>query len=157
MKNRYSFQRLFDGNPIVLMCVFYTISIKINAVSRFAVGEVFYIDFSFFIWSMIFLTAPILPIEILKRLWKSDYINDRDYLFWAGIPMYFVMSCGLALFYTFLQSLFEPLPPNAYFYTFINYTTLFVIITIGAIVIDLMLTARDNKNLKKIQAKINKI
>jgi len=157
MKNRYSFQRLFDGNPFVLMCVFYTINIKINAISRLIAGEVFYIDFSFFIWSFVFITTPILPIEIIKRLWKSKYINDRDYLFWADVPMYFVMTCGLALFYTFLQGLFEPLPSNVYLNTIINFTSLFVIITIGAIVIDLVKTARDNKNLKKIQSKINKI
>jgi len=110
----------------------------------------------FLTWSIAFLGAPILPLTILQYLWKSNVINDKDYLLWGGIPLHYLISCGLIVFFTFLRSLFEPIPQGAYLNTFINYTMVYAVILIGAVVIDLTQTATANKNLKKIQASLSK-
>jgi len=155
MKNRYSFESLFESNKMVLLCVLFTINIIIETVSSAIWDRTTYLSIEFLIWNVVSLGAPILPLVVFQYLWKSNYINDKDYLLWAGIPTHYLISCGLILFSTFIRSLFEPLIQRAYIVSFINYTLVYAIVLIGAIVIDLMQTATANGNLRKIQTRLN--
>ena len=147
MRKEYSFQRLFDGNVLVLACVLFTISMLVNTVASTIAGR----EHISTIWDFIFLSAPIIPIAIFKHLWQSGVISKNEYLFWGSIPVFYLMSFGLTMLYTFLQGLFSPMTPN-YFMTFINYTIMFAAVLFGAIIIDLVQTAKANDNLKKIHA-----
>jgi len=154
MRKRYSFESLFEGNKIVLMCILFTVSIIIATITNTVGGRTTYITIKFLLWSVLNLSAPIMPITIFQHLWKSNFINDKDYLFLASVPLHYLISLGLILFYTFIRGFFEPWTHeiNVYIMSFINYTAVYIIIVIGAIVIDLVQTSTANKNLRIIQA-----
>jgi len=153
MRKRYSFEGLFEDNKIVLMCVLFTVNIIIETISNTIGGRATYLSVEFLLWSILNLSAPIMPIWIFQFLWKSNVIKDKDYLFWASIPLHYLISIGLILLYTFLRSFFESWTHeiSVYLMTFINFTMVYVIIILGAIMIDLFQTSTANKNLRMIQ------
>jgi len=154
MRKRYSFESLFEGNKIVLMCVLFTVSILIETISNTICGRTTHLSMEFLLWSFLNLSAPIIPIALFQFLWKSNYIRDKDYLFWACIPLHYLISIGLIMVFTFIRTFFEPWTHefNVYLMTFINYTAVYIIIITGAIVIDLVQTSTANRNLSIIQA-----
>jgi len=154
MRKRYSFESLFEGNKIVLMCVLFTVTIIIETILNTVGGRTTYLSIRFLLWAFLNLSAPVMPIALFQYLWKSNFISDKDYLFWAGIPIHYLISLGLIIFYTSIRSFFEAWTHdiNTYFMTFINYTAGYIIIMIGAVVIDLFQTSTANKNLRIIQA-----
>ena len=152
MKKQSPSGTLFDSNMLVVFCVLFTISIITEAILNSIVGAAVYLRIEFVIWLSVFLSAPLLPLSVFKYLWKYNYIGEKDYLFWAGIPLQYLISCGLIMFYTFIQGFFEPQRQGIYLFRFTMYTIMFVVLTIGAIVIDLIQTATDNENLRKIHA-----
>ena len=100
-------------------------------------------------------SAPIPPFVVLQRLWKPDFIGEKDYLLWTGAFLHYVVSCGLILLFTFIRGLFEPFPQGFYFTRIAEYTFVYVIICGFAIIADLMNTAKLNKNLRRIQKSEN--
>jgi len=156
MRKRYSFESLFEGNKVVLMCVLFTVLIIIEAISNAITGNTSYLSIAMLTWGIISLLAPVLPIVLFQHLWKSDVISDKDYLLWCGIPIHYLISSGLTLFFMFLRGFFEPLPQGVYLSTFLQYTVAYTIILVGAAVVDLMQTSAANKNLRKIQVALSK-
>jgi len=146
MKKRYSFESLFEGNLFVLACVLYTVSTLVTVVVNTIAGSMENVSAPS-LWDFIFLGAIILP----HTIWKSDYIQKKEYPFWIDITAFYLTALGLVMFATFVQGFFDDLPDRSYFYTFINFTTMFFIVLVGAVVVDFMKTATANKNLKKIQ------
>jgi len=155
MKKQYSFESLFGGNKIVLLCIIFTVHIIIETIFSTIGGRTTYLSMGFLVWSILLLSAPVLPLAVFQYLWKSNVISDKDYLLWGGIPLHYIISSGLIMLFTFIRSLFEPLPQGSYLNALINYTVVYAIILIGAVVIDLAQTATANDNLKKIQARLN--
>ncbi|MCL2843454.1 MAG: hypothetical protein FWE28_08355 [Oscillospiraceae bacterium] len=155
MRKRYSFENLFEGNKVVLMCILFTVHIILETIFSTIAGRTTYLSMGMLIWSLVALVAPILPIALFQYLWKSDFISDKDYLFWGAIPSHYIISCGLTLLFTFIRSFFELLPQNFYLVAFINYTAIYLIILIGAVVVDLTQTANANDNLRKIQTHLS--
>jgi len=153
MRKYYSFERFFEGNQLVRFCVLFTIAIAAEAVLSAIAGATIYLNIEYVIWTAVFLSAPILPLAVFQRLWKSNYISEKDYLFWLSIPLHYLVSCALILLFTFIQRFFLPLPISIYLLRFVYYTAGYIVIMIGAIIIDLMQTASSNKNLRKIQAR----
>jgi len=147
MKKRYSFESLFEGNLFVLASVFYTVNIFVTVVVNSIAGSMENVSAPS-LWDFIFLGAIILPLAI----WKSDYIRKKEYPFWLGITVFYLTALGLVVFVTFVQGFLGELSERIYFYAFTNFTTVFSIVLVGAIIVDFMQTATGNKNLKKIQA-----
>ena len=159
MRRRYSFENLFEGNKVVLMCILFTTNIIIETISNTIGGRATYLSVGSLVWLIVYVSAPILPIAIFQRLRNSNFIDDKNYLFWGAIPLHYIVSCGLTLLFTFVRSFFESLPQSIYLVVFINYTIIYVIILISAVIIDITQTATANSNLRKIQEhqrKINK-
>ena len=151
MKKHYSFESLFEGNKIVLMCVLFTVIIIFTTVSNAVMGRETYLSIWILIWAILSLAAPVLPMSLFQYLWKSDIVSDKDYLLWFGIPSHYIISSGLQLLFMFIRGFFEPLPQGIYLGVFIQYTVVYIITIIGAVAVDLMKTATANKNLRKIQ------
>jgi len=151
MRKRYSFDRLFEGNKFVLICVFFTVLVLFSAIGNAIAGVRIYLSIGFVVSNIFYVSAPVLIFAIFQYLWKSDYIAERDYLLWVGIPLHYLLSLGLILFFTFIHGLFEPLAQGIYLFRFRDFTALYIIGTIGAIAIDFIRTAKDNKNLRKVQ------
>jgi len=156
MRKRRSYDRLFEGNIIVLYCVIFTVNIIVLTISSAIWGGIINLSVEFLIWNFVFISAPLLPLAIFKHLWRSNYIHERDYLLWISIPLHYLISCGLTLFFIFLQSIFTPLPQGIYLAAIANYTIMYIIIVTGAAVIDLMQTSTANRNLRTIQASQSK-
>jgi CubicO group peptidase (beta-lactamase class C family) len=119
------------------------------------IGGSVYISLLSLAWTLGFLSVPILTFSVFQRLF--DYIAEKDYLFWVSVPLHYLISLGLIMVFTIVQSFFEPLSQGIYFLRFRDYTVLYVFILVGAIVIDLAQTAKDNRNLSKIHAKLSKV
>jgi len=150
-RKRGAIDRLFEMNKIVVMCIFFTINTAINVVSGAIANETIYLSLGSMAWTFALISAPVLPFAILQRLWKSEFIGERDYLLWTSAFLHYVVSCGLILLFTFIRGLFEPLPQGFYFTRIAEYTFVYIIISGFAIIADLMNTAKLNENLRKIQ------
>ena len=155
MKRTFSFDKMFEVNKLVLICVVFSVLIVFVAIGGAITGDVTNIDFEFVVWNLAYISAPILSISIIQYLWKLDYITDKGFLFWAAIPLHYLFSFGLILSLTFVRSFFVDLPQGIYLFRFRDFTAIYVIIVIGGIVIDILHTATDNKNLRKIQASLS--
>ena len=151
MRKRYSFDSLFRGNKLVLMCVIFTVAIIIETVSNSIMGRATNLNIGSLIWGLLSIAAPVLPLALFQYLEKSDIISDKYNSLWFGIPMHYIISSGLQLFFMYLRGFFEPLPQGVYRGTLRQYTMVYIIILIGAAVIDLIQTATANKSLRKIQ------
>lgn len=152
MKKHDFFEKFLTTSLPILFCVFFTITIIIEAVTNTIVGAGVYLRIEFIVWVSVFLIAPILPLVILRRLWKSTYIAEKNHLYWGSLLLHYLISCGLMMLFTFMQGFFEPLRQGLYLFRFGMYTAMYVGIMIGAVIIDLARTATDNENLRKIQA-----
>jgi len=153
MRKRYSFYRLFEGNMLVLFCIFFTVTIIGDVIFAAVRGNAVNLSSLTLIWRVVLLSAPLVPFAILRHLWRSDYIDEKDYLFWGSVPMHYLISAGLLLLYLFIWGLFMPLSLSLRIVqnALVNYTIVYIITIAGAIVIDLLQIARANRNLKKIQ------
>jgi len=153
MRKRYSFDRLFEGNMLVLFCVIFTVNVVIRIILAGLQGTAITLGVQSLIWSTVYISAPLLPLAIIQHLLRSGYMEERDYLLWISAPVHYLISAGLTVFYVFIQGLFMPLPERMFIFALVNYTIMYIIIVTGAIIIDLLQTARVNKNLRKIQEK----
>jgi len=151
MRKRHSFDRLFEGNMLVLFCVIFTVIIIVEVILATIRGSTVHLSVQSLIWHVIFISAPLLPLAIFQYLWRSNYIGERDYLFWVSIPLHYLISCGITLLYLFIRSFFVPLTQRIYLVVLINYSIMYIIILAGAVIIDLLQTAKANRNLRKIQ------
>jgi len=158
MRKRHSYDRLFEGNPLVLFCVLFTVSVTVSVIINAIFGATFVLRTEGIIISSVYLIAPILPLTVFHRLWKSSYIAERDYLLFINIPLHYLFSSVLTVLFTFLMGLFRllPLTPAAYISALITFTGMYALVILGAIVIDLLQTAKANGNLKKIQASLRR-
>lgn len=154
MNKRYSWDRFFEGNKFVLICVIFTLFVIAESVTNSIFDTVAYLNFEFVFWTIALLSAPVFTFSAFQRLWQSNYIAERDYLFWVSFPLHYLYSLVLIMLITFLHGFFEQLPQGVYLTRFITFTFFYVLVTIGAIVLDLMQTEKDNKNLSKIQSKL---
>lgn len=152
MKKRRPYDRLFEGNKLVLMCVLFTVNLFIETIAATILDVPMYMTLSAFAWRMTWLSAPVLPLTILQYLWEADYITEDRYLLWISIPVHFALSAGLLLLYVFIWGRFYPLLRGAYIETLLTYGMGYAIIIIGAMVVDAIQVSTTNKNLKKIQA-----
>jgi len=152
MKKHDFFERFLDISLPVLFCVIFTIVIIIEAITNTIVGAEVNLGIDFVVWVCVFLIAPILPLALLKRLWKSTYIAEKNQLYLGSLLLHYLISCGLMMFFTFMQGFFEPLQEGLYLFRFVMYTAIYVVTIIGAIIIDLARTANDNENLRKLHA-----
>ena len=157
MKKNFSLKILDECNLLVLFCIIFTIGMMFEAIMSSIRGAPVYFNIEFIFWSSAFYSAPILTSAIFKQLWKSNYIAEKDFLYWLDIPLHYLATCGLIMFYTFIQGFFHSLPQRIYLIRFIYSTVFYVTITIGAIVIDLIQTGIANDNLRKIQEKEKQI
>jgi len=151
------FTRFFEGNKFVLMCVFFTAILTIETVSNSISGSETILNIGILIWGFLSLGAVVLPISLVQYLYKSDIISEENILLRAIFPFHYVASSVLQMFLIFLRSFFEPLPQGIYLVALTQYTVSYVIIVIGAVIVNLIQTARDNKNLRKIQANRRRI
>ena len=150
---RFSYERLFDGNILVLGCVLFTFFTVANVIVSAAAGNQVSMSSENIIWSLIYLSAPLLPMALVKYLWRTKVFTDKDYLFWMSIPLHFVVSLGLTYFYTFIQSIISsrPFSTGILLNIFIQFTIAYTMVNVGAVIIDLVQTALTNRELKKIQ------
>lgn len=157
MNKWYSSDKLFEGNKAVLFCVVFTVVIIFATIANAITGVTIYLSIEYVFSNIAQIGAPIVTASALQRLWKLKYFAERDYLLWVGLVLHYLISLGLILFFTFLHGMFReiPLPQGIYLFRLRDYTLLYAIIVVGAIVVDLMRTATDNKNLRKIQSKLN--
>jgi len=156
MRKFFSFDKMFEVNKLVLICVVFSVLIVFVTIGGAITGNATNINFEFVVWNIAYISAPIVTISIIQYLWKLDYITDRGYLFWAAFLLHYLFSLGLILSLTFIRSFFVELPQGIYLYRFRDYTAIYAIVVIGGIVIDLFHTSRDNKNLRMIQASLRK-
>jgi len=152
MRRLYFTARLFGGNKMVLVCVLFTAIITIETISNSIAGRETILNIGILIWGFLSLVAVVLPISLVQYLYKSSIISEESILLRASIPFHYVISTVLQMFFIFLRSFFEPFPSSIYLIAFTQYTVSYTIIIIGAVIVNLMQTARDNKNLRKIQA-----
>ncbi|MCL2285711.1 MAG: hypothetical protein FWC32_05025 [Firmicutes bacterium] len=151
MSKRYAFDRLFEGNKLVLMCVLFTVSIISAAISSTITGVQIYLSLRFVIVNLVFLSAPVIPLAAAQHLLNKKRISENSYYFWVGIPIHYFVSCGLLTFYLSLFHLFQPGTIRAYVNTVINFSVGYAAIGLGAAAIDLIQTASANKHLRKIR------
>ena len=155
MRKRRSFDRLFEGNMLVVFCVLFTAAVILSAIINTIFGAEFTLSMRNIIVTAVFLSAPLLPLSICKHLLKANYITERDYLFWIGIPIHYFVSAGITMFYSLIWSIFEQIPPIVFLTTLIEFTVMYAIVIGGAVVVDFCQTSTANKNLRKIQASQN--
>jgi len=153
MIKRYSFEKLFEGNKLVLFCIIYTISIVIATISSHVANAPFYLTLDGMVASFLYLSAPILPLSLCQHLFQLKYIDEKSYHFWVGIPVHFVVSSVLLMFIVFMLGILRQANFGiaAYLSILGNYAITYIIIMAGGIVIDLIQTANVNNNLKKIR------
>ncbi|MCL1863826.1 MAG: hypothetical protein FWF78_09705 [Defluviitaleaceae bacterium] len=151
MMKRRPYDRLFEGNILVLYCVIFTANIIFITLLSSVRGVEFTLNIRILVWMFVFLSAPLLPLWVFKRLWQSDRIPENSYIFWISIPAHYVISSGLTLIFVFIQGIFEPLPRIVYLYSLIQYTIMYAIVIVSAVIIDLMQTSKVNRNLQIIQ------
>ena len=142
--------RLDGHNSLVLFCIIYTVGMMCESILGSIVGAP--INIQFFIWSSVFYGSPILSSVIFNQIRKAYPTTEKVFSFCFGIPIHYLATCGLIMFFTFIQSFFIKIPHWFYLIRFIYSTVFYAIILIGSIVIDLRQTGIANENLKKIQA-----
>jgi len=157
MRKRHSYDRLFEGNILVVFCVIFTVSIFVTVILNTVFGGTFSMSIQNLIWTVVFISAPLLPLALFTHLWKSNCIAENDYLFWIGIPAHYAVSSALTMLFVFIQSRLHSLPLSTYLDALINYTVMYAIVVAGAVVVDLLQTGTANKNLRKIQARQREI
>lgn len=151
-RKRGFIDRLFDMNKLVVLCIFFTVNTIINVVSvTIVTNEPMYLSLGMMLWTFALLSAPILPFAVLQRLWKSEFIGEKDYLLWTGVVFHYVFTCALIVLFTFIRSRFEPLPPSFYITRLGEATFLYILISLLATIVDFAQTTKLNKNLRKIQ------
>ena len=152
IRKRYSIDRLFEGNKLVLMCVLFTANTMIQMILAEIIGIQFNLSSRAIIWQFVYVSAPVLPLAVFQHLWESGRIDENNYLLWTGISLHYVISCALTVLIVFIQSFFMPLPQGVYFAMIATYTTGYIIVLTGAVVIDLIQTSKINQKLQIIQA-----
>lgn len=151
MSRRYAFDRLFEGNKLVLMCVFFTISIISATITSAITGEQIYLNLRSVITNIVYLSVPVIPLAVAQHLLNKKRISEEKYCFWVGIPMHYFVSCGILVVFLSIHHMFRPVSFRAYVESIIGYTFAYVVIILGAAVIDLIQTASANRQLKKIR------
>jgi len=154
-RNRYSIDRLFEGNKLVLMCVLFTVNVLILMISAALVGESINLTSRAIIWQFVFLSCAVLPLTVFQHLWESGRIDESNYLLWTGVSLHYVISCALTLLVVFVQSFFVALNQGVYIVVIVNFSIGYFIIIAGAIAVDLIQTSRLNQKLRRIQASQN--
>jgi len=156
MNKRYTLDKLFEGSLSTTFCVIFAIGIIVDSFMHSITGAEVYFGVEFVVWSAIFYSMPVLSIALFRYLWKLDFIDEKKYTLWIAMPMHYLLSLGLVLFATFVQGFFESISLGLYIFRFVIFTAMYIAIVIGAVVIDLVQTANDNSNLRRIQARKNK-
>ena len=156
MRKRYSIDRLFEGNKLVLICVLFTVSTVIETVASGIQGRVTALSIPDLLWGLAFLGAPVLPLAVFQTLWKSNIMDENDYIFWVSLPLHFVISGGLILLLTFVFNIVNPVAYRSYPATLAGFAIGYAIVMAGAVVVDLLQTAGANQALRKIQAQQDK-
>ncbi|MCL2840644.1 MAG: hypothetical protein FWE05_07695 [Defluviitaleaceae bacterium] len=153
MFRRFSFDKMFEGNKLVLICILITIHVVISTIVHALAGSYFTLSLSGLFWVIIYSTAPILPIAICQHLMKLNKISEKRYEFLTSIPPHFIFSCGLLVFYVFLMGLWQStlFPVSVYLITITNYVVGYILVISGAAMIDAIQTAAVNRDLKKIR------
>jgi hypothetical protein len=154
MKRKYTTLSVFDGNPLVVFCVFFTISILISLVINTILGGTVHFTAIGLINLAVLCATPIVTWTMFDYVPILKHLNDDTCSPWISIPVHFIFSSSVLMLFVFVRGLFLPWPPNAYWDMFFSYMNGYVVIVSGAIVIDLYKTATANKNLKKIQASL---
>jgi len=141
----------FEAHPLVLFCVFITVSIAITVVMTFLHGVEFILNIHWIIAMSIFCAAPVIAIVLLERIPPLQRFDDDACSLWISIPVHFVISVAIVLLGVFIWRFFEDMPAIAFRNAVLTFLQGYSIIAIGAIIIDSRKTAAANKNLKKIR------
>lgn len=157
MSKRRSYDRLFEGNILVVYCVLFTANIIFLTILSTLQGGTIILSIELLMWHFTFLSAPLLPLTLFKYLWQSNYIDEKKYLFLIGIPIHYLLSAGLTILLLFVQGIFfGPFPLRLHLINLLNYTVVYGLVIAGAMIIDFMQTSKANKNLRIIQESIKK-
>lgn len=151
MNKKLSFLSVFEAKPLMLFCVFFTISMFLNMIRSPAEAVQYLSLFELAMSVAIICAAPIIPLMILNHDLVSERIEENKYGSVVALVLHFITSCGLVMLATIILMQFTPLPIGAYWEAVFSYIQNYAVVMVLALVIDLRRTAIDNRNLKRIQ------
>jgi|GEM_PF-7016657 len=156
MKKRLSYLLIFDTNPLLLFCVFFTISIMTAAFSV-AIAESQNVDFvRVVIFNAAYCLAPVIPLIVLNRGAIGKKLDAAEHGLLIGLITHFITSCALNIFFTWIIIQIFTIGEGISYWAVIRgglggYIRIYILISIGAIIIDFYNTARANRSLRAIQ------
>jgi len=156
LNKRYFFDSLFEGNPLVLLCVLFTLNILTGAIFSAITGLQFTLSSRGIFVQLLYSSPPVIAIAVPAFFHKRKIIDESSYYFWTGIPMHYITSGLLLSVYVFFVRLIFPPPPEitafqVHAQMILNFTIGYIFIVLGAIVICLIQIALANRALKQIQ------
>jgi len=150
LKKKSSELTVFDINPLVLFCVFYTCSVFITVIISMWHGYEVYFNLHWFIVMAIFSGAPVIGIVLIDGIPLLRRIDEKHTLL-VSIPMHFVLSASVMQIGVLVWRLIVSAPAEVHLDSIITYLQGYTIIIVSAIIIDSRKTARANRNLQKIR------
>lgn len=147
VKKNSVFKYLIFGNKLVIICVFFTIATIMDVVLCTILGHETATTHTHLFDRMMLCIIAIIPLQLFKYFEKLSM--------WAIFPIHYIVSCVLAELYVYVCSFYQELHHDAYRDIFRSVTMLYIVLIIGALIIDLSRTARANRALKKIQSANN--
>jgi len=140
--------RIISYNKLVLICIFFTVATIVDISLSTAFGLDMYSTYAHLLSRLVLCSIPVLPLVAFR------FMNEK-YSIWAVLPIHFVLCSGLVMLYVYVLGLFTELHPNAYIDMFRSFAMIYVLVILGALVIDLCLTAKANKNLRLINKNVD--
>jgi len=156
MNKKLSFLSVFEVNPLVLFSVFFTISIIIAAVAS-TIIEIQEPFFRVILGLAISCAAPVLALIALNTKSISKRIDDMESGLIIGLLFHFTTTIGIVTLAVIVLWLLFPLPDDLSLGITVWRDIRFIIqsyivILLGAKIIDIRKTASTNRYLKIIQA-----
>jgi len=147
---RFAFESLFEGNKLVIACVFFTIFVVINAIIQAILGVELNLNLAFVFASFIVITANLLPIWFFQKLEEKGWISLQSYYFWSGYPMHYFISTGLLTIALGIYHAFNPITITFFLSNLAFCTVVYVAFALGSAVFYQIQIIIANRNLRKI-------
>ena len=162
MNRKFKFLSVFDINPLMLFCIFFTVTTAINAVMSIG-SETQQTFFHMTFGQAVLCAIPILSSMVLNLKPISKRLDESVYGVVIGLILLFIVSIGMVILASFVGSLFIPLPYDiswgmATRDSVISFIQGFAFMLLGAKIIDIRRTLTANNDLRTIQKSLaNKI
>jgi len=155
MKKKHLGLAIFGVNPLILFCIFFTVSMTLSTLVSAITGTVPISPLVHLLSVAVYCATPLIPFFLFEYIPTPKHTNENSYSFWVSVLLHYLISSGFVVLYIFIWRLIEPTLPITYFNSILSYTQGYILIMSSALGIEFYKTATANKNLQKIRESLS--